>query len=288
VQLTVVDLKNKKLFHHEKLLLPFQMPQLSYTSFRYVNGTKDDVVFKSSDISVEIRNHPDNSNSKAKFYIRNVIVDVPHQNVSFNLRMNVSREQEIIGMLSPLSQDRTKFYYNLKGTNYPVNGTFNYKNDTVEFTPRNALGGSDWGRGVWPYHTFWIWARGQGRLEDNSRFSLNLGGGFQDQELGTATEDAYFINNYIYKLNAAEISYDSNNLLNPWNFKCITDNKTFKECDITYKPSLINKKHTNLGFILSDMQVVYGTFEGWVSDTMGRKTHFSDISGLVEVHKARW
>jgi len=117
---------------------------------------------------------------------------------------------------------------------------------------------------------------------------LNLGGGFQDPAVAAATEDAYFVNNYIYKLNAAEISYDPENLLNPWKMHCVTDNKDFKECDIIFKPSLLNKKNMNLIAIASDFKVVYGYFEGWVSDKMGRKTQFSDIAGLIEVHKARW
>jgi len=58
------------------------------------------------------------------------------------------------------------------------------------------LGGSDWGRGVWPYNTFWVWARGQGRLPDNSRFALNFGNGFEDPKARKATEDAYFVNEF--------------------------------------------------------------------------------------------
>ena len=96
----------------------------------------------------------------------------------------------------------------------------------------------DWGRGIWPYNTFWIWARGQGRLPNNNkRFALNFGHGFQDYNGSQATEDSFFINDEIQKLNAAEISYDENNLLNPWRFNCIRKNKNFKECDVTFKPS---------------------------------------------------
>jgi len=31
-----------------------------------------------------------------------------------------------------------------------------------------------------------------------------------------ATEDAFFINDFLYKLNAVETIYDENNLMNPW------------------------------------------------------------------------
>jgi len=192
-------------------------------------------------------------------------------------------------MLTPMSSDSRYFYYNIKASNYPVSGKLEFKNTTSEFTPRNGLAGMDWGRGVWPYHTFWIWARGQGRLPHNSnRFSLNLGRGFQDFNTSVASEDAFFINDNIYKLNAAEIEYDENNLLNPWKFSCTKKNKNFRECDITFKPSAKNTKETNLVFIKTNLQVVYGTFEGWVTDRNGHKTTFTDIDAVVELHRARW
>jgi len=104
---------------------------MSYTSFRYINGTKDDIVLTSADTNFEVRNHPKNSAPGAKYYIRNVSVDLPNHNVNFNFKLNVSREQEIIGMLSPLSNDSSRFYYNLKGSNYPVEGTLNFKGNVT-------------------------------------------------------------------------------------------------------------------------------------------------------------
>jgi len=42
--------------------------------------------------------------------------------------------------------------------------------------------GSDWGRGIWNYHTFWLWASGMGFTSKGLRFGINLGGGFQDDK----------------------------------------------------------------------------------------------------------
>jgi len=89
-------------------------------------------------------------------------------------------------------------------------------------------------------------------------------------------------------LNAAKITYDENNLMNPWQFDCSIVNKNFKECGVKFIPAAIKKKAANFGIIMSDLNVVFGEFEGWVSDGRGIKTHFSEISGYCEVHKARW
>ena len=38
--------------------------------------------------------------------------------------------------------------------------------------------GIDWGRGIWNYHTFWIWASAMGFDQNGKRIGINLGGGF--------------------------------------------------------------------------------------------------------------
>jgi len=289
VYITIYDINTNTVSHFEKLILPGMIPKMSSTSYRFINGTKDDIVLSASDFQVEIRNPASNTLPKVKFFTREIKIEVPAEGVKLQVTLNISREHDSIGMLSPLSSDRTQFFYNLKAGNYPIEGTFQYKGQTIEFNPKNTLGGSDWGRGIWPYHTFWIWARGQGRLPGtNQRFALNMGHGFQDHNLSKATEDAYFINEHIHKLNAAETTFDENNLLNPWQFSCVRNNKNFRECEVTFRPSAITKKQVNLVFIKLNMQIVYGTFEGWVSDENNRKIEFSDLHGLVELNRARW
>jgi len=41
----------------------------------------------------------------------------------------------------------------------------------------NQRGGGfiDWGRGVWTYNTYWVFARAQTVIENNKKFSLVLG-----------------------------------------------------------------------------------------------------------------
>jgi len=64
----VYDKKYKKVHALTKLLLPWDAPTLTSTSFRYTNGTKDDVKYSSGDITLSSHNFPENSKPKATFF----------------------------------------------------------------------------------------------------------------------------------------------------------------------------------------------------------------------------
>lgn len=57
-------------------------------------------------------------------------------------------------------------------------GTIMENDKKFEIMQSMSNGGLDWGRGIWNYHTFWMWASVQGFLRNGKRFALNLGGGF--------------------------------------------------------------------------------------------------------------
>lgn len=104
-------------------------------------------------------------------------------------------------------------------------------------TKENAGGFIDWGRGVWTYNTYWVFARAQGFLDNGKRISLNFAGGYGDEKINEATEDAFFIDDVMIKLNAVQAIFDDNNLMNPWTFKTVGGSKkNFKECEITFAP----------------------------------------------------
>jgi len=98
-----------------------------------------------------------------------------------------------------IDKDGKYFFYNLKKYHVSVNGRINDKK-----TKRSSMGVLDFGRGVWPYQSYWRWATANGKIIiDNHEklFSLNLGGGYLNPLSAKATEDALFIDNNIIKLN---------------------------------------------------------------------------------------
>ena len=71
-----------------------------------------------------------------------------------------------------------------------------------EFDPEKAFAVLDWGRGLWPYTSSWIWASASGIAEkqDGTKvsFGLNFGHGFGN--CATHTENCVFVDGKISKL----------------------------------------------------------------------------------------
>jgi hypothetical protein len=61
----------------------------------------------------------------------------------------------------PLSKDQeSNFFYNVKSYSLYVEGSVKLLNKNYNIQKKTALGGRDWGRGIWNYNTYWIWATG--------------------------------------------------------------------------------------------------------------------------------
>eukprot|EP00330_Aristerostoma_sp_ATCC50986_P003263 CAMPEP_0114589156 /NCGR_PEP_ID=MMETSP0125-20121206/11679_1 /TAXON_ID=485358 ORGANISM="Aristerostoma sp., Strain ATCC 50986" /NCGR_SAMPLE_ID=MMETSP0125 /ASSEMBLY_ACC=CAM_ASM_000245 /LENGTH=85 /DNA_ID=CAMNT_0001785911 /DNA_START=935 /DNA_END=1192 /DNA_ORIENTATION=- len=84
-----------------------------------------------------------------------------------------------------------------------------------------------------------------------------------------------------------DITYDENNLMNPWTFET-GGTFNFKECHVVFKPHYVAKKADNFVVIQSQIQFVYGTFSGSVSNDVGKRFEFEDINGFAEVAKMKW
>ncbi|MEJ2296712.1 MAG: DUF2804 domain-containing protein, partial [Candidatus Lokiarchaeota archaeon] len=49
------------------------------------------------------------------------------------------------------------FYYNHKINYMPAKGTLYLGDESYNFEPQSSFGLMDWGRGIWPYKTHWLW-----------------------------------------------------------------------------------------------------------------------------------
>lgn len=111
-------------------------------------------------------------------------------------------------------------------------------------------------------------------------FNIILAGGYGDAETSQATEDSFFIDRILYKLNTVEPKFDDNNLMNPWTFTTLPNGKKdFRECEIIFAPHQVylliksdanssqqTRKALNYLLLNSEIRVVYGQYSGWVTD----------------------
>jgi hypothetical protein len=188
-------------------------------------------------------------------------------------------EHESINIVIPIGEKR--FYYNHKINCLPASGQVRYGAEEIVFSPDSCLGQFDWGRGVWEYSSFWKWASASGFLPDGRTIGLNLGGGFGDTS--KATENAFFVDGILHKLDQIEIDYDPSNHMAPWHF---SENQG--RLSLTLTPFKERLATTRLGIIDSEVHQMFGHYSGYVVTDQGEKIAIDGLIGFAEDHQARW
>jgi hypothetical protein len=188
-------------------------------------------------------------------------------------------EHESIVIVIPIEQKR--FYYNRKVNCLPASGWVRYQENRTELDPSTCLGNLDWGRGVWAYNSFWVWASASGFLANGGTVGLNMGFGFGDTS--AATENALILAGKIHKLGQVDFTYDSKNFKAPWKM-CSPDGRV----DLTFTPFFERVAKTDMNLLSSEVHQMFGRYSGTVYGDDGKPVQIEKLTGFAEEHQARW
>ncbi|MBC7242030.1 MAG: DUF2804 domain-containing protein [Anaerolineae bacterium] len=200
-----------------------------------------------------------------------------HLNADITLQMLEGHESTVI--VIPIG--RKRFYYNRKVNCMPAAGRIQWGETRLDLDPQHCLGNLDWGRGVWEYRSFWVWASASGFLPDGRTLGLNLGFGFGDTS--AATENTLLLQGRIHKLGQVDFEYDSRNFMRPWRMTS-PDGRLSLE----FTPFMERVARTNLLLIASEVHQMFGHYEGQVVTDEGETVSVRGLIGWVEEHHARW
>jgi hypothetical protein len=199
--------------------------------------------------------------------------------LSAEVQMSLPDEHDSMAIVIPIGKRR--FYYNRKVNCMPSSGWVQYGNEWVEIKPDRHLGNLDWGRGVWEYRSFWVWASASGFLPDGRTLGLNLGFGFGNTS--AATENAIILNGQIHKLGQVDFTYDPQNFMKPWKMAA-RDGRL----DLIFTPFLERVAKTNLMFITSEVHQIFGSYAGKLVSDNGETIRVEGLVGFAEEHHAKW
>jgi len=174
-----------------------------------------------------------------------------------------------------------RFYYNRKINCLPASGWLQIGDERTEITPTTCLGNLDWGRGVWEYRSFWVWASASGFLPDGRTIGLNLGFGFGDTS--AATENTLILSGRVHKLAQVDFSYNAQNFMQPWRM-IAPDGRL----DLTFTPFVERVASTNLLLIASTVHQLFGRYSGHAVADDGERIIVDGLIGFAEEHHARW
>jgi hypothetical protein len=255
-------------YHEATLTLPFSrgiaLPR---------NSTEGDSTFDNGQVRLAFRHEPD---------ARHISVVWPQfagNDLTADVTLRLKPDHESMTIVIPIGQKR--FYYNRKINCLPAAGYLTWGDQRFDFQPHTALGNLDWGRGVWKYRSFWVWASASGFLTDGRTVGLNLGFGFGDTS--KATENALILDGRIHKLGQVDFQYSSQNFKQPWKMSS-PDGRL----QLEFTPFVERVAKTNLLLIASEVHQMFGRYRGTVRADGGEEIHLDDVIGWAEEHHARW
>ena len=195
--------------------------------------------------------------------------------LTIDVRLATPPSHDSIVMCTPMGGDC--FFYNRKLNGLRASGTVTWAGQSA-----SALFGQlDWGRGVWPYRSHWLWASANGRAADGRIIGLNLGAGFGDLHRGT--ENALFIDGRLHKLGAVTFDCDSRDYTRPWRLR-----DDAGRLDVTLTVSAERVDGSNVGVLRSEVHQCFGRYAGHVVSDTGERLLLTDLPGFAEEHHARW
>ena len=258
-------------FHEETLTIPLArgiaLPR---------NSTEGESVFDNGKVRLHFRAEPE---------ARKLAVNWPNfggRDLSAEFSMRLPPEHESMTIVIPIAGNR--FYYNRKVNCMPAEGWVRWGDKAIEIQPANSLGNLDWGRGVWEYNSFWVWASASGFLADGRTVGLNMGCGFGDTS--AATENALILNGRIHKLAQIDFKYDSSNFKHPWKMTA-PDGRL----DLEFVPFVERVARTDFKVLSSEVHQMFGRYHGTVQTDDGEVIQLAcrrGLLGFAEEHHAKW
>lgn len=194
------------------------------------------------------------------------------------LELRLKRGHESVVNIFPY--DNRRFFYTRKVNCLPVSGTVEY-GQVYQLNPADSLGTLDWGAGVWPYRSFWIWGSTSQFLPDGRTIGLNLGGGIGKEP--EVTDNAIILDGRLNKIGIVDFKYDNKDFSKPWQMSSRDE-----RLNLEFTPFFERVAKTDLKVLSSEVHQMFGRYKGVVVLDNGHKLEVKDLIGWIEEHHAKW
>jgi len=171
------------------------------------------------------------------------------------------------------------FSCSLRSPWYTVEGVIQHGQTELLFSKDTAWGIFDWNRGVRPRKDLRFWAAGSG-LSSGRQVSFSVGHSSADPSNGT--ENAFFVDGILHKLDTITFHIPSGGKLSPWRF---TSNDG--RLEMTFEPQQERDETLRMFFSYLKRRQLFGTFSGKALLDDGYECTFSGITGFAERRKSQ-
>ncbi|MCL1837512.1 MAG: DUF2804 domain-containing protein [Treponema sp.] len=180
----------------------------------------------------------------------------------------------------PWRGEKNAFRYSRCSPWFTVEGIIQFGTAEIVFTSGNAWGILDWNRGVRPRADIRYWASSCG-VSGGRLVGFSVGHNSADSSAGT--ENAFFVDGRLHKLDQVTFHIPPSNWLSPWRFTS-NDNRL----EMTFTPQQERKDRSNVMFQSVTRRQVCGLFSGKAILDDGAEMDFRNITGFAERCKTRF
>ncbi len=186
---------------------------------------------------------------------------------------------ESLDIVVPWSSER--FQMNSKHNTLPCEGEVSVAGKRYVMDPAECHGVQDFGRGMWPYRSFWNWGVCTG-VQDGDLIGVNMGAKWTT---GTGSnENGICVNGRLYKvMEDLRWSYDPGDWKKPWSVRSIHSDTI----DMTLHPIVVHSSQLNLGPIRTGGACPFGHWKGTIRFD-GNTLEIDGLIGWVEEFAHRW
>jgi hypothetical protein len=275
VSISVVSLRDKKRSSHAfQTLLPlgaFEMPTGSAAGSirwqRHERRKKYSLDFICMDNGVKI-----------------IKTDIPqfgrHRSLRGELVLSEIPGADSVVTNQPWRNEKSAFRYTRCSPWYRVEGVIQFGSTEIYFTRGNGWGICDWNRGARPKADIRYWASACG-MSAGRQIGLNIGYSWADSSEGT--ENGFFVDGKLHKLDQVTFHIPLHDWLSPWRFTS-NDNRL----EMIFSPHQERPERRRLFFYSTTRRQVCGFFSGKAQLDDGSVIEFHNLTGFAERSKMRF
>lgn len=175
----------------------------------------------------------------------------------------------------------TRFQLNSKHAALPCDGEVRIAGRSWRLDPQTWFAVQDWGRGVWPYRSFWNWGVATGR-QDGRLLGVNFGAKWTT---GTGSnENGILVDGRLHKvMEDLRWDYDPGDWKRPWRVRA----EHSGDIDLVLDPVAVQESRLDLGVIATGGACAFGRWRGRVR-VGGEPIAIDGLLGWAEEFAHRW
>ena len=216
--------------------------------------------------------------------IRILRIDIPkfgrHHSLRGELVLTEPAIPESLITNTSWMRDKNAFRYSRRSPWYTVEGVIQFETSEIVFTRGKAWGTFDWNRGVRPRSDIRYWASACGLSGEHL---IGFSVGYSSADSPACTENAFFIDGKVQKLDQVTFNIPPADWLSPWRFTS-NDNRL----EMAFFPHQERNEKNSIFMHSCSRRQLCGFFSGKAILDDGSPIEFHNITGFAERHKTRF